>query len=189
MSISQKLSLLLSLTAVNLTLGALVSYLKLPIYLDSIGLLLATITLGFPWGVLCAVATVVLGFFLINPYLPAYIGTAVAICGATEILFRLGMFNSLIRAVLSGLVIAVVTATVSAPVTAYLFGGITLSGADALTAYFLTTGKTLLDSAMLSGISSEPVDKTLVCIFVYLILQRIPKSVTTRFELRMPTKS
>jgi energy-coupling factor transport system substrate-specific component len=185
---SLKASLLISLTAVNLALGALVSYLKLPIYLDTVGLLLATITLGFGWGLACAVLTVGVGFFVINPYLPAYVLTGVAICATTELLFRLKMFDTLLRSVISGLAIAIVSATVSAPVTTYLFGGITLSGADAVTAYFLATGKTLLNSALLAGLSSEPVDKVLVAIVVYFTLLRIPLRTAARFGLRLPSR-
>jgi len=178
-------SLLLSLTALNLSLGAFVSYLKLPIYLDSVGLLLATITLGLPWGIACGLLTVSVGFVLINPYLPAYAGTAIAICLATELLFRVRMFDNWWRAVISGLVIALVSAAISAPVTTYLFGGITLSGVDALTAYFLATGKTLIDATFVSGLSSEPIDKVLVSLIAYFTLRRIPRRIASQFGLRL----
>jgi energy-coupling factor transport system substrate-specific component len=189
MNNSTKFSLLISLTAVNLALGAIVSYLKLPIYLDTVGLVLATITMGVGWGIACAILTVAIGFFVINPYLPAYVLTGVCIAITVEILFRLRMYNTVFRAVISGLVVAIVSATVSAPVTTYLFGGMTLSGVDAITAYFFATGKTLLNSAVLSGLSSEPIDKVLVSLIAYFTLQRLPSGIAARFGLRLPSQA
>jgi|ERR1700733_1671315 len=186
---SFKLSLLISLTAVNLALGAVVSYLKLPIYLDTLGLVLATITLGVAWGIACALLTVAVGFFVINPYLPAYVLTGICIAVTVEILFRARMYQSWWRAAISGLIVAIVSATTSAPITTYLFGGMTLSGADAITAYFFATGKTLLNSALLSGLSSEPIDKVLVSLIAYLTLQRVPPKVSKRYGLRLPSQS
>jgi hypothetical protein len=130
-----------------------------------------------------------LGHRLRHPDLPAYVLTGVCIAITVEILFRLRMYNTVFRAVISGLVVAIVSATVSAPVTTYLFGGMTLSGVDAITAYFFATGKTLLNSAVLSGLSSEPIDKVLVSLIAYFTLQRLPSGIAARFGLRLPSQA
>lgn len=79
---------------------------------------------------------------------------------------------------------AIVAAIVSAPVTAYLFGGVTASGADLLTALLRQTGQTILQSVVLSGVSSELVDKIIVSIAACLIFRALPRRFFVEFSLR-----
>lgn len=179
---SKKISVTLSLVALNLIIGSLVSFFKLPIYLDSIGIVTATILLGWRYGILCSALTVSIGFFLINPYLPAYLATSLSIVLFTHILRSYNFYATPTRVCISGLLIALVSAIVSAPVTAYLFSGSTLSGSDILTVYFLSVGNTILNSVVLSGLSSEPIDKIIVSIISIQILKSIPSSFIRRHD-------
>jgi len=179
-----KTSLLLTFVALNLTVGGLVSWVKLPIYLDSIGIVMATILLGGRYGCASALLTVTLGFFFVNPYLPFYAATALAIAGTVEFLRRRNMYRSLSTTVLSGLMLAIVAALVSAPVTALLFGGVTASGNDLITVLFLKTGRSLVEAVFLSGLSSEPADKTLVSIIAFFALKGLPQKFLRNFDLR-----
>jgi energy-coupling factor transport system substrate-specific component len=77
------------------------------------------------------------------------------------------MYRNLGTTIISGLVVAVVAALCSAPVTAIVFGGVTASGSDLVTAFFRGTGRSLLQSVLISGLSSEPVDKTLVSLVAF----------------------
>ena len=183
----EKTSIALALAAINLTIGGIVSLLKLPIYLDTIGLILSTVLLGWRFGLLTGLVTVGIGFFLINPYLPAYSATLIAIIVSAEALATNKMFRSVGWSVLAGVVLAIVAAVVSAPVTAYMFGGVTASGADLLTALLRQTGQTILQSVILSGISSELVDKVLVSIAVCLVLRALPRRFFVEFSLRSQT--
>jgi energy-coupling factor transport system substrate-specific component len=185
----QKSSIALALAAINLTIGGIVSWLKLPIYLDTIGLIISTVLLGWRWGLLTGIVTVGVGFFIINPYLPAYSATLIALVGATELLAKKFMFRSIGSSIVAGVILAIVAATVSAPVTAYLFGGVTASGADLLTALLRQTGQTVLQSVVLSGISSELVDKTVVSIAVCLIFRALPRRFFIEFSLRTQTQN
>jgi energy-coupling factor transport system substrate-specific component len=179
-----KISLVLAFVALNLTIGGIVSWLKLPIYLDSLGIVMATILLGWRNGVICAVLTVALGFVFINPYLPFYTLTSFAIVATVEILRRRNMYRNIGRTILSGLILAIVAAFVSAPVTAVAFGGVTASGVDLLTALFRQTGRSLFEAVLLSGISSEPVDKVLVSVVAFLSLRGLPDRFLEEFGLR-----
>jgi len=172
----KKLSVALSLAALNLVIGSFVSFFKLPLYLDSIGIFTATILLGWRYGVICALLTVSAGSLLINPYLVFYAATSIGIATTVYILRRLNLFRNYATVIISGIVVAVVSAMLSAPITAYLFEGSTLSGTDALTAYFMATGRTLLNSVLLAGISSEPVDKIIVALASYQLLKSLPLS-------------
>ena len=127
-----------------------------------------------------------IGFVIINPYLPAYTPTLLALVVTTELLAKKFMFRSIGSSVLAGIVLAIVAAIVSAPVTAYFFGGVTASGADLITALLRQTGRTILQSVVLTGISSELVDKTLVAIAASLIFRALPHRFFVDFSLRSP---
>jgi energy-coupling factor transport system substrate-specific component len=178
-----KTSLVLAFVALNLTVGGLVSWLKLPVYLDSLGIVMATILIGWRYGVLCAVLTCLLGFFS-RPYLPFYTGTSIAIALTVELLRRRNMYRNLGYAILAALILAVVAALCSAPVTAIVFGGVTASGSDLMTAFIRGTGRSLLQSVLISGLSSEPVDKTLVTLVAFFSLRGLPERFISNFKLR-----
>ena len=183
----QKYSIALALAAINLTIGGIVSWLKLPIYLDTIGLIISTVLLGWRFGLLTGIVTVGVGFLIINPYLPAYALTLVALVTTTELLAKKLMFRSIGSSIMAGVILAIVAAVVSAPVTAYLFGGVTASGADLITALLRETGQTILQSVLLSGVSSELVDKILVSVAACHILRALPRRLFVEFSLRSQT--
>ena len=162
--------------AINVLVGTIVNLTKLPIYLDAIGTVLVTIVVGFRAGAIAGVASFLIGGFLFNPALPWFVGTQVVIALATAVLFRFKMFENWVKVTFSGLIIGVVSAVVSAPVIAYLFGGITGSGPSLVVAYLLSTGETLLNSVILSGFTSEPIDKTLQCLIAFWLYRQIPEN-------------
>lgn len=178
------ISIVLSLAALNLIIGSMVSFFKLPLYLDSIGIVLSTILLGWRYGLICSVITILAGFLLINPYLPFYTLTSFTIVFATQLLRKWNFFSALWKVILSGISIAIISAIVSSPVTTYIFEGSTLSGSDAITAYFISTGRTILDSVILSGVSSELVDKVSVVLICYIVLKSLPVSFFKNNQLR-----
>jgi energy-coupling factor transport system substrate-specific component len=82
---------------------------------------------------------------------------------------------------LAGLVTGVVAAIISAPIAAYVFGGVTGSGTDALVAAFRASGAGILASAFAQGTVSDPFDKMTSFMVVYLIVQSLPRRLLMRF--------
>lgn len=82
---------------------------------------------------------------------------------------------------LSGLATGVVAAVISAPIAAYVFGGLTGGGTDALVAAFRATGAGVLASAFAQGTVSDPFDKMTSFMLVYLIIQLLPRRLLQRF--------
>ncbi len=82
---------------------------------------------------------------------------------------------------LAGLVTGVVAAIVSAPIAAYLFGGVTGAGTDALVAAFRASGANILASAFAQGTVSDPFDKMTSYMVVYLVIQSLPQRLLQRF--------
>jgi energy-coupling factor transport system substrate-specific component len=81
---------------------------------------------------------------------------------------------------LAGLVTGVVAAIISAPTAAIVFGGVTGAGTDLLVAAFRASGAGIASSVLAQGVVSDPFDKMLSFMVVWLILRSLP----TRFRAR-----
>jgi energy-coupling factor transport system substrate-specific component len=81
----------------------------------------------------------------------------------------------------AGLGIGIVAALVSAPIAAYVFGGVTGSGADALVAAFRAGGASLYAAVLQQGLLSDPLDKMFTCFTVYLLIASLPRRQLLRF--------
>ena len=177
--------------ALNFAIGNIVYLVKLPIYLDSIGTILCALLI-FPdrlAAIACAFTAgfigVILSGLVINPFLPWFSATVLAIALVSALLT--GLATSTFRArplavaafagkvVLYGVITGIVSAVVSAPVVVYLFGGVTGSGSAFVVAFFLKAGQQLMNSALLSGLATEPVDKTLQVLLAALLYRATPQ--------------
>ncbi|HEU0292613.1 MAG TPA: hypothetical protein VFR47_07745 [Anaerolineales bacterium] len=79
-----------------------------------------------------------------------------------------------------GLATGIVAAILSAPTAAYVFGGVTGSGVDLLVAAFRASGGNILSSVMAQGAVSDPFDKMLSFMVVWLILRSLPARLKAR---------
>ena len=79
-----------------------------------------------------------------------------------------------------GLITGIVAAIISAPMAAYVFGGVTGAGTDLLVAAFRASGGNILSSVLAQGAVSDPFDKMLSFMVVWLILRSLP----ARFKAR-----
>jgi len=177
---SQTLALVPLGIALNLTLGTLVHALKAPVYLDAIGTIILSLLGGFRMGAAVGVSSFLIGGLLTNPVLPWFSGTQAVIAAYVYIVGARGGFRSLPRTVVAGLGLGVVAGIASAPVIVALFGGVTGSGASILVAFLLASGKTLLNSVLLSGLAAEPLDKLLQCLIAIWLIGRLPPRLLDR---------
>lgn len=81
---------------------------------------------------------------------------------------------------LAGLATGLVAAIISAPTAAVVFGGVTGGGTDLLVAAFRASGAPIIGSVMAQGSVSDPFDKMLSFMVVWLILRYLP----ARFKAR-----
>lgn len=183
MSISGKdLALASMLIALNVALGGLVAALKLPIFLDSIGTILAVLLLGWRYSVVVGVLSFVIASALVSPVYIYFIGTQIVI--ATVVWFAaryFGVFASLWRLIPTGVLLGVVAGIVSAPVIVFVFGGVAGSGRDLITAALMKSGEQIFNAVLMSGAASEPIDKTIQILIAFFILKSLPKRVLTGF--------
>jgi energy-coupling factor transport system substrate-specific component len=177
--------------ALNFSIGNIVYLIKLPIYLDSVGTILCALLL-LPDRTAAVVCAFIAGFIgivltglLINPFLPWFAFSVLAIALVSALLtgrgtgtFRArplpaGPFAA--KVVFYGVITGIVSAVVSAPVVIYLFGGVTGSGSALVVAYFVKTGNFLWDATLRSGLIIEPIDKTLQVLLAALLYRATPK--------------
>jgi hypothetical protein len=83
--------------------------------------------------------------------------------------------------VVGGAICGVISALISAPISAFVFGGVTGSGADILVAAFQQAGSSLIQAVFQQGLLQDPIDKTIEFIVAFLLLQTLSRRFTARF--------
>jgi len=167
------LALIVVCAGLNLGIGFVITAVKLPLYLDSIGTVMATALGGLWTGMACGILSMITGSTYI-PTLWAYAATVAAIALYVRLVRPLGYLSRFLPTVLFGLGLCVVCAIISAPVTAYVWKGVSLSGTDAVTAFFSAKGLTLLSSVVLGALSTDPIDKLVTSLVAFALLSRVP---------------
>jgi PAS domain S-box-containing protein len=163
---------------VNIAIGQVVrNVLELPIYLDSIGTILA----GALGGPLVGAATgglsnVIWGIAFADPDIIPYAITAACIGIAAGVAAAVGAFTRIWWAALAGLLTGVMAALVSAPMSAHLLGGATGGGGEAVIEVLRQTGG-LLAATTLQAFISDPIDKAISFVVVWAAIGALPAAV------------
>ena len=108
--------------------------------MDSIGTFVAAALGGWFYGAAAGILSVAIAAIAITPTAPAYAGTAIVIALCVSILVRYRFLKSFPITIVGGLIVGLFAAIVSAPVTTYLYGGVSLAGADVVTAFLKQWG-------------------------------------------------
>jgi energy-coupling factor transport system substrate-specific component len=180
---TQQLALMGMLIALNVAIGGIVHVVKLPVYLDAIGTIVAAVALGLLPAVIVGVLSFVLAAVLVNPVYLYFCGTQAVIALFVYLLAaHAAAFKSAARVVATGIALGIVAGVVSAPVIVFVFGGVAGSGRDLITAGLISTGHQIYKSVILSGVASEPVDKLLQCLAAFYVLKSLPKTLLMQFR-------
>jgi energy-coupling factor transport system substrate-specific component len=172
--------------ALNVAVGFLVQALRLPIYLDSIGTILAAVIAGPILGALVGFIGLLVLSAITAPTALAYTGTAALVSFFAYVFYKWWYLRKWWATIVFGLLLGVIAAIASAPVTTYLFGGVSLAGADAVTAFFRATGQTLLKSVFLGGLATDPVDKVVTSIICHALILMLPSRLLESLRFRRP---
>jgi energy-coupling factor transport system substrate-specific component len=173
--LARSVALVAGAVVLNIALGYLVrNVLHWPLFLDSVGTVLVGALLGPLAGAATgALTNLIWGAVLGDPAIASYAITAAFIGWAAGYAAWRGAFQHFGTAVLAGLLTGVGAALISAPITAYLFGGVSGSGGDYLTAYLSATGANLLQSVTIQGFISDPLDKMITFVIAWLLVPRL----------------
>lgn len=179
--------------ALNLTVGQVTAALKIPLYLDSMGTILAAVLIG-PWSaVICGSIANLLAAAFGNPTMMFFIPVVAVIGAFTGMIAKLGWFRKWYLVCLGGILQGILAALVSAPISAYLFSGVMMAGTDFLVLYFRSVGNTLMNSVLYQGLASDPADKLVSYLIVFLLMRNLPQRLLTRLHgaanLRPPDRT
>ncbi len=169
--------------AINIAVGQLIFALKIPLYLDSIGTVLVAVLAG-PWvGALTGLlSNMIWGLSGLNVTYAPFAAVAAVIGLLAGVFAQAGWFRQLWKVIVAGLITGLVAATISAPIAAYVFGGVTGSGTDAVVAFFRGIGFGILPSSFAQGVTSDPLDKAVTFVVVWLIARALPGRFLARFS-------
>lgn len=157
--------------------------LKLPLWLDSIGTILAACLAGPVVGALCGAINNLIYGFTLDPVSFIYAITQVGIGVAAGILAWKGYMKSLVGIIISGIVIAVVTTLISTPINVALYGGQTgnLWG-DALYTVCIANHMPLWLASGLDELVVDIPDKIAVVFISCGIFKALPEKLTILYK-------
>jgi energy-coupling factor transport system substrate-specific component len=168
--------------ALNVSIGYLAGLLKLPLYLDSIGTILISVLCGWSYGLIVALTSLIIISLTAVPTVIAYAGTAVTVALLAAALARVGFLRSPGMTVLGGLLIGLAGAAASTPVTTFLYGGVSLAGADAVTTLFKAAGLPLWKSVLFGSLVTDPADKLITSLICFALVRSLPPRMGERLK-------
>lgn len=157
--------------------------LRLPLWLNIIGTIIAGVVAG-PWvGFATGILTnVVAGFTIEGPTAFAFAivnGVHGLVAGW---LAQKGMYRNIWKAGIAGFISELFQIPVGTPIAVLLFGGITTGTSSLFTAFLMATGKGIWESVILGGILIDGGDKILSAVLAFLIIKALPKRILYRFS-------
>jgi energy-coupling factor transport system substrate-specific component len=177
------LALIPSAVAFNIALAQVVLALKLPVYLDCVGIITTTLIAGLVPGLIVTVLAFGLTALLFNPQIMYFTGTAAMMAVATHLLAKISGFKTILRTVLSGLVLGVISALVSLPISVYVFGGVTTAGSTMITAWFIHRGFSVAAANFWSGmVCDATTDKVAEALLAVWLVRAVPRDLLSRFR-------
>ena len=165
----------------NIVVGQIIGSVGIPLYLDSTGTVLVAALAG-PWA---GIATGVLSSLVwsaFNPSVLPFAATSAAVGGLAGVAIRHGALKNVATVLLSGAVIGIVVGMLAAPVAAFVYGGTAGVGTGAVVSLLREMGHSLLQSVTLQSFISDPLDKALVMLLVWLVLKSLPKRTLAAFR-------
>ena len=168
--------------AINVVIGQIVSLLKLPVYLDSIGTVLVAAICG-PWaGALTGTLSNIIWGLLIDPNAFPWFPVALVIGFVAGWCAVGGLFRAWWKVIIAGILVSLAAAAISSPIQVYLYGGITASGSSFITAFLLQSGRDLMTAVLSTNFLVEPIDKIATCLLAFAII----KGLSARYLARFP---
>lgn len=161
--------------ALNVVLGTVVSWLKVPLlFLDTIGTVLISVLFGPWWGSLTGLLTNVVMGVTTEPSAVFFGLVNVAIAIVTGIIARKFDFKKWYVALSTGLLLSIIAPLIGTPIAVALFGGLNGSGMDLVVLWARSAGESIFASTFISRITGNFVDKILTCLMIMFLLIRIP---------------
>jgi energy-coupling factor transport system substrate-specific component len=169
---------------INLVGGMIASSLKLPLFLDMIGTILAA-ALGGPW--VAALVGLLTNVFLALVSNPVYLPYSLVSIGSGLVagfMIRGGLFKKLWGIVVTWLAVTLVSVIIASTITVVLFGGATgATGTSVLTATLIAATQDIVQSVFASAFIENLIDRAIAFALAVIILKRIPKRFLSQYSI------
>jgi energy-coupling factor transport system substrate-specific component len=160
---------------INIVGGLLATTFKLPIFLDTIGTILAAAILGPWWGALTGGLTNII-MAISNPMDMwfAIVNIAVGlIVGFISLKFG---FTKWAVVLIAGVIIAIVAPIIGTIIATYVYGGLTGGGLDIAVAGLMKSGQDIFVAAFIPRVIANFADKLLSVFLVWAVILALPKN-------------
>ena len=157
--------------------------LKLPLWLDAIGTLLASMLAGPIIGGICGVVNNVIYGLTMNPISFVYAFTSLGIGITVGVLAHKGWLDTLPKVVFTGLIVALVSTVISTPLNIIFWGGQTGNiWGDSVFAVLTANKSPLWLASFLDELVVDIPDKIATVIIAYGIFKNLPKKLTILYK-------
>ncbi|MCX7904194.1 MAG: ECF transporter S component [Caloramator sp.] len=157
--------------------------LKLPLWLDSIGTMLASMLAGPIIGALSGAINNIIYGLTMDPISFVYAITSIAIGITVGVLMFKGLIKNVYLAILSGIIVALVAAVVSTPINIAFWGGQTGNiWGDALFASLMAKKFPMWLASFLDEFVVDLPDKVASLVISFLIYKGLPKSLINLYS-------
>jgi len=175
------LALIPSAVAINLAMGFLVNQLGLPLYVDTIGTVLASALAGPATGIITGLVSQFVRSlyegFIWFPF--ALVQAVIALLAAVAA--RQRGFRSLPISIAWGAVVGLGAGAVSAVISYVVFRGVTATGVTAVTTLLTGAGLSRPAAVTAASIATDLADKMLVLALAGVALRSLPGRVAARY--------
>lgn len=157
--------------------------LKLPLWLDAIGTVLASMLAGPVVGAIAGAINNIIYGLTMDPISFIYALTSIAIGITVGIMSYKGMLKSIGQAFIAGFIVALVSAVVSTPINIGFWGGQTGNvWGDALYASLIANNFPVWIASFLDEVVVDIPDKIATVVIGYAIFKGLPKNLTVMFD-------
>lgn len=175
------LSILAFAAAVNVIGGSIALFFRLPVYLDTVGTMLAAALLGPVYGMVPGLISGLVSGFTSDIYALYYIPVQLITGAMAGLLFKKFDMKGF-RIIPAAACISLPGTVVSAAITAAVFGGITSSGSTVLVQLLHGAGLNMTASVCAVQALTDYADRAIVLLLVIMILAALPSSM--KFMIR-----
>jgi len=169
---------------INLIGGTLCSALKLPLFMDMIGTILAACLAG-PW--VAALVGLLTNVFLALVSNPVYLPYALVSIGCglvTGYMVKAGLFKKTWGVIVTWLAVTLVSVIIASTITILVFGGATgVTGSSVLTATLIAASKKIVESVFASSFIENLIDRGIAFLIAYILIKKIPKRFLSQYSV------
>lgn len=178
----RELALVPVAVALNVAMGVVVAQLGLPVYLDTLGTVLAVALAGLRAGLLTGLLSQLIAALNVGAFMLLFAPIQALVALAALLVCRAGGFRTMRQSLAWGAVVGLAGGLASAGISYLVFKGVTATGVTAVVAALRATGLPLTWAVTGASLSTDLLDKLLVLPLAGTALRALP----LRFRYRFP---